>query len=174
MSTPTVDYDALAQQYGGDSAPASGQNVDYDALAKQYGAISSETPGQVTNDVGEQIIVPKDGESYQDTIRRAIARGKTVQQSDIDKEMATAPRKVAAVLTAAPVVGAAGAAGIAASDMGLYQAAKGLGYAGEAVKDALATPMGKTLLHEAVKRGLGVAGWGIVYTLAKKAGMFSK
>jgi hypothetical protein len=42
----TVDYDALAKQYGEtSSAPA---QVDYDALAKQHGAISSEAPKPLT------------------------------------------------------------------------------------------------------------------------------
>jgi hypothetical protein len=39
MSTPAIDYDALARQYGATSAPSA--TVDYDALAKKHGAISS-------------------------------------------------------------------------------------------------------------------------------------
>ena len=38
MSTPAIDYDALAAQHGG--APA----VDYDALAAQHGGTSSAAP----------------------------------------------------------------------------------------------------------------------------------
>jgi len=46
MSTQSVDYDALAKQYGGVSSPAAGK-VDYDALAKQFGATQTETPPSV-------------------------------------------------------------------------------------------------------------------------------
>lgn len=173
MSTSTVDYDALAQQYGG-SASGSAQNIDYDALAKQYGAISSQRPGEDTNDVSNKIIVPKPNESFADTMARVRAYGQTVTQDQIDKEMATAPGKVATVLGAAPIIGAAGAAGIAASDMGLYQAAKGLGYASEGVKDAIASPVGKFILKEAVRAGMSGAGWGLLYGVMKKAGAFSK
>ena len=43
MSTPTIDYDALARQAGAVSSAAPGA-VDYDTLAKQSGAISSTAP----------------------------------------------------------------------------------------------------------------------------------
>ena len=43
MSTPTIDYDALAKQAGATSSRPAQQSggVDYDALAKQAGAVSS-------------------------------------------------------------------------------------------------------------------------------------
>jgi hypothetical protein len=41
--TQTVDYDALAKQYG---AMSSAPPVDYDALAKQHGAITSAEPAE--------------------------------------------------------------------------------------------------------------------------------
>lgn len=49
MSTQTVDYDALAKQYGAVSSQPGpqGGGIDYDALAKQHGAISSSA-GQTT------------------------------------------------------------------------------------------------------------------------------
>ena len=70
--------------------------------------------GTITNDVGNTVIVPKDGESFLDTVRRAAAHGKTVTQDQINREMATAPGKVATVVGAAPVIGAGGAALLAA------------------------------------------------------------
>jgi hypothetical protein len=68
--------------------------------------------GEQLNDVGNRVIVPKDGESFSDTMARAVASGKTVTQPQIDAEMRTAPAKVAQTLTAAPVIGAAGAAAL--------------------------------------------------------------
>jgi len=70
--------------------------------------------GQLTNDVGNTVIVPKDGESFADTMHRAAAYGKTVTPSQVNAELATAPKKAATVLAAAPVIGAAGAASLAA------------------------------------------------------------
>ena len=68
----------------------------------------------MTNDVGNTVIVPKDGESFADTMARAAAHGKTVTQDQINREMATAPKKVATVVGAAPVIGAGGTALLAA------------------------------------------------------------
>ena len=135
---------------------------------------NSPDSGQVKNDVGETVIVPKDGESYQDTIRRAIAHGATLQQSDIDKEMATAPKKAAIVIGSLPVIAAAGVGGLTAADMGLWQMAKGLGYTGEAVKDALSTPAGRFILKRALDAGLGAGAFQYAMHTMKKAGMFSK
>lgn len=119
MATGTVDYAALAAKAGAISstpAPASSQSgpgADYNTLAAQAGAIDSTPSGEGTNDVGEKIIIPKDGESFEDTMRRAAAHGKSVNQSDIDKEMATAPGKVAETVASAPAMGAAGVAALA-------------------------------------------------------------
>ena len=66
--------------------------------------------GEVVNDVGNKGIVPAPGESFGDTMKRAAAYGKTVTQGQINKELATAPKKVGTVLAAAPAIGAAGAA----------------------------------------------------------------
>jgi hypothetical protein len=70
--------------------------------------------GTTTNDVGNTVIVPKEGESFSDTMKRAAAYGKTVTQDQINKELATAPKKAAEVLAAAPMIGAGGAAALAA------------------------------------------------------------
>jgi len=70
--------------------------------------------GQITNDVGNTVIVPKEGESFADTMKRAAAYGKTVTPQQINAELATAPKKAAEVLAAAPIIGAGGAAALAA------------------------------------------------------------
>jgi hypothetical protein len=69
--------------------------------------------GEVVNDVGNRVIIPKQGESFADTMKRAAAYGKTVTPQQINAEMATAPKKVAQTLGAAPLIGAAGAAALA-------------------------------------------------------------
>lgn len=66
--------------------------------------------GEIVNDVGNEVIVPKDGETFADTMKRAAEYGKTVTPDQIHAEMQTAPKKAAEVLAAAPVIGAAGAA----------------------------------------------------------------
>jgi len=130
--TPNVDYNALAQQSGAiastpapvtpgpNSAALSGNGAqpngapNYDAIAAQNGAINAGPPdqtGQVTNDVGNQVIVPKDGESFQDTVKRATNRVQSLtpqqRQQEIDKETATIPAKTAETLGTAAAIGPA-------------------------------------------------------------------
>jgi hypothetical protein len=62
--------------------------------------------GQVTNDVGNAVIVPKDGESFADTMKRAAAYGKTVSPLQVNAELNTAPARAAEVVGAAPIIGA--------------------------------------------------------------------
>ena len=69
--------------------------------------------GQITNDVGNTVIVPKDGESFSDTMKRAAAQGQKTTPDQINREIATMPGKAATVVGAAPVMGAAGTAGLA-------------------------------------------------------------
>jgi hypothetical protein len=72
-----------------------------------------DTGGQQTNYAGLQEIVPKEGETFEDTMRRAIEYGKTVTPDQLHQQ-AHADLKVApAVALAAPAIGAAGAGGIA-------------------------------------------------------------
>jgi hypothetical protein len=74
--------------------------------------------GEITNDVGNTVIVPKDGESFSDTLKRAVAHNKAMtpeqQQAAIDKETATMPKKTAQTLGAAATIGAVGPALLAA------------------------------------------------------------
>ncbi len=175
MSTPAQ----VPAQNQPDWFDANGQQISPQQTGNQstqgdWFADNAPVAGEVTNDVGNKVIVPKDGESYQDTMQRVLAYGRTVTQQQIDAEMRSAPGKVATVLAAAPTLGAAGAAGISAADMGVYQAARGLGYGSEMVRDMLSTPAGKFVLKEAIKAGLHAGGLGLLYKALKAGGMFSK
>jgi hypothetical protein len=110
-----VSQQIASGQNGQPSQPQSRSDV-FDQVAAQQSASPQSAPnagneqaGQQTNDLGNTVIVPKDGESFADTMQRAAAFGKTATQSDINKEMASAPKKVAETLAAAPAIGAAGA-----------------------------------------------------------------
>jgi hypothetical protein len=87
-------------------------------LASEVAEQAHAEAGQVTNDVGQTVIVPKDGESFADTLKRGVALGKQrqqngTQQQAIDAEMATAPKKVAQTLGAAAGIGVTGPAMLA-------------------------------------------------------------
>src|SRR5205809_192697 len=51
--------------------------------------------GEQVNDVGNKVIVPKEGESFADTMKRAAAYGKTVTPEQINAEVRTMPDKAA-------------------------------------------------------------------------------
>jgi hypothetical protein len=95
-----------------EAPPADGNPFSDPALTSPEYA--QQQTGQVTNDVGNTVIVPKEGESFADTMKRAAAYGKTVTPQQINAEVRTMPGKAATVLAAAPVIGAAGAASLAA------------------------------------------------------------
>jgi hypothetical protein len=82
------------------------------------GAINHfEGSGQTTNDTGSTVITPKEGESFEDTMKRAAAFGQTAQaktQAAQESTVRNLGTKAAQTLVAAPVIGAAGAAGGAA------------------------------------------------------------
>ncbi len=73
--------------------------------------------GEIVNDVGNKVIVPKDGESFADTMKRAVAYHNSLtpeqRQAAINKEVATMPRKTAETLGAAATIGAVGPAVLA-------------------------------------------------------------
>ncbi len=73
--------------------------------------------GEMVNDVGNKVIVPKDGESFADTMKRAVAYHNSLtpeqRQAAINKEVATMPRKTAETLGAAATIGAVGPAVLA-------------------------------------------------------------
>jgi hypothetical protein len=70
--------------------------------------------GEQINDVGNKVIVPKDGESFADTMKRAVAQGKVTTQSQLDAEAKTALGKAGEVLAATPVIAGGGVAALAA------------------------------------------------------------
>src|SRR5438876_8059058 len=104
--SPTVDYAALAKQAGATSSvPAQRQTqtaqtapqpktaqVDYAALAKQAGSTgykpASEIagPGERIGYSGLKDIVPMEGESFEDTMKRAVEYGKTLTKADLQRQ----------------------------------------------------------------------------------------
>lgn len=68
----------------------------------------------IVNDVGNKVIVPKEGESFEDTMKRAIQYHNSLtdqqKQEALNKEMATIPAKTAQTLGAAATIGAVGPA----------------------------------------------------------------
>lgn len=96
-------------------AASSNGNPFDEPLASEKAEQQAQQAGQVTNDVGQQVIVPREGESFAETMKRGAALGKQrqqngTQQQAIDAEMATAPKKVAETLGAAAGIGAVGPA----------------------------------------------------------------
>ena len=93
-----------------------------DTLPADYDFDKSGTPtqqtGEITNDVGQKVIVPKDGESFQDTMRRAVQYHQSLtpeqQKAAINAETATIPKKAAQTIAAAPAIGFGGTAALAA------------------------------------------------------------
>jgi hypothetical protein len=78
-------------------------------------AQTAETPfsdapdtGEVTNDVGNTVIVPKEGESFSDTMQRAVVQGRKTTPAMLNAEERTMPAKVAQTVAAAPLIGAGG------------------------------------------------------------------
>jgi hypothetical protein len=114
MSTQPSPLDQLEQQQAPQQSSAannSSSNISPLEQLEQQQAPASAAPqtGEVTNDVGNTVIVPKDGESFTDTVQRAIAYQKSMtpqqQQSAIDAEMKTAPTKAAETMGGAAAIG---------------------------------------------------------------------
>ncbi|MGO8794541.1 MAG: hypothetical protein ACLQLC_06940 [Candidatus Sulfotelmatobacter sp.] len=114
--TPSAQPQTASQQ------PPSGYRDAFDQLPDDTPkAPTTNDPrktGEIVNDVGNKVIVPKDGESFADTMKRAVAYHKSLtpaqQQAAIDKEVATMPRKTAQTLGAAATIGVVGPAMLAA------------------------------------------------------------
>ena len=141
---------------------------------------AQDTSGQETNDIGKTIIVPKEGESFEDTMNRAIEQGKKTTQQDINDELKTAPGKLATVLAAAPLIGATGAAainvpategaGIAAGSKAALDAIGGLpGILKGAYDWAAANPIKAYVLYE-VTKDLAPKSIAKIFHLASKTG----
>jgi hypothetical protein len=102
--------------------------------------------GQQVNDVGNTVIVPKDGEDFADTMKRAAAQGKKTTPEQINKEVATMPGKAATVLAAAPVIGA--------GSVSAAMLPETLGVAKNAILKHLAEQSPELFGHDAVKETL--------------------
>src|SRR5262249_9967411 len=79
------------------------QSDPYASLAQP---LDQQPSGQITNDVGNTVIVPKENEPFADTMQRAAAQGRKTTPEQTNREVATMPEKVAETLVAAPVIGA--------------------------------------------------------------------
>lgn len=136
--------------------------------------------GQQTNDVGNTVIVPKDGESFADTMQRAAAQGKKTTPEQINKEVATAPKKAAEVLAAAPAMGVGGAAALAIpgeiADVAMKHLAGNVlpGMEYEAAKTTLLQAIPKAVQFAETMGKLGVGAGGLTYLFKTLMGEGSK
>lgn len=145
--------------------------AEFGAVPIQSDAQTSNDPrqtGEITNDVGQKVIVPKDGEAFADTLKRAVAYHKSLtpeqQQAALDAETKTMPKKAAQTLGAAATIGVvgpallatAGEAGLAAKNFVLKQLAAQTPelFGHEAVKETL-----KRYALEGVKKAMTGAAW---------------
>jgi hypothetical protein len=141
--------------------------------------------GEIKNDVRNTVIVPKDNESYLDTVKRAVAHSNSMtaeeHQAAFDKEVKTMPGKAATVLGAAPIIGAGGAAALSAAG-GVPAAGEGgelVDAAGNAIRssDPITT---KLLAHitnlTTIKNVLSALGWGgeAAWTLDKAHALYKE
>jgi hypothetical protein len=70
----------------------------------------ADDEGMTKSADGSFVITPKEGEEFSDTMQRAAAAGKTVSPELVQKQAVKGLKEAPAVLAAAPVIGAAGAA----------------------------------------------------------------
>ena len=101
------------------------------------GLLPKAQSGAQVNDVGNLVITPRPGESFQDTMQRAAAYGKTVTPEQINAEERTIPAKSLASLAAAPVIGATGTAALASLGEVPSLARKGIDTGVEYLKSVL-------------------------------------
>jgi len=111
-------------------------------------------PGESRDDIGNRIIVPKQGESFEDTMNRAADYGKTVTPAQIAAQAKQGFRDDAGLLAAAPILGAGGAAALAGS-----------AEAAPILANLAKSPAGKFILEHAGKGAAFGLGGGAVYKL---------
>lgn len=113
--------------------------------------------GEITNDVGNKVIVPKDGEEFGDTLARAVSHYRSMSPQErtdaYRKELATAPAKAGETLAAAPLLGFGGGAGLA-SPLELHSAM---------------TAGFKALLPAVTSGVVGLGNWAEAHPVAAKA-----
>jgi hypothetical protein len=100
------------------ASPAGGAGVDLSAGMVSAAENDPTQSGYQINDVGNKVIVPKDGENFTDTMKRAVAHHQSMSPEErktaYDKEVATMPAKTAQTLAAAASAGLVGPAALAA------------------------------------------------------------
>lgn len=125
--------------------------------------------GQVTNDVGNTVIVPKPGESFDDTMRRAAAQGQVTTPQQISAETRTIPGKAATVIGAAPLIGAGGTAALAipgeVADLAMKHLAGNVlpGMEYQAAKQALIQALPRVAQFAETMGKLGIGAGGLTY-----------
>jgi hypothetical protein len=123
VSTTPLPWVEAAQQQT--QAPVSG-SLPWEEAAQQQAP--PDTSGTTTNDSGSTVIIPRAGESFDETMRRAAAFGQTAEAKSQAQKESTPQNlgtKAAETLAAAPAIGAAGTAALA-----------GVGEAGAAAGEA--------------------------------------
>jgi len=123
MASSALFSDQDIQAAGGTSTPTAQSASDQLFSDSDIAQAAPAPTGQVTNDVGVPVIVPKKGESFSDTVQRAIARQKALtadqRQDEINRELHTMPAKAAETLGAAATIGLAGPTTLATAGAGL-------------------------------------------------------
>ena len=142
------------------AASPNGNPFDEPLASEKADATLTHPSGEITNDVGNTVIVPKDGESFSDTMKRAAAQGQKTTPDQINREVATMPGKAATVLAAAPAIGAGGSALLAAPGELADLAIKHL--AGN-VLPGMETEAAKQTLLRAIPTVKQLVGWGLSY-----------
>jgi hypothetical protein len=175
MSTQTVTpqlspiEQLMGSQPSTPSQPQPGANLSPIEQLMGQPAQQADTPGQQTNDVGNTVIVPKDGESFSDTMKRAAAQGQQTTPDQINREIATMPGKVATTLAAAPAIGAAGTAALAipgeVADFALHHLAGNVlpGMEAQAAKQTLIQALPKVAQFAKTMGELGIGAGGLTY-----------
>jgi hypothetical protein len=111
----------------------------------------SDDSGEITNDVGNKVIVPKKDEDFSDTMKRAVQYHQSLspdqRKQAMQKEVATIPKKAAETVGAAPLIGAAVPAAMAGS-------AEVLTAAKNSIMKHLAAQSPEMFGHDAVKETL--------------------
>jgi hypothetical protein len=131
-------FDPDFGQLGGDDFTRAVNSIRQSTIIPQTGGLQGAPPTNPTSAMGQQIrnaappdvVTPKQGESFSDTMQRAVAMGKQVTPSQIANQTATGLIESPLALGATPVIGAAGAAGLAGAgeaSAGAPQVAKAIG-----------------------------------------------
>jgi hypothetical protein len=108
IAAVSLDFSKAQPIDSGPSAPGAYQTRPGGPIQNVY-----DTTGQQTNYAGLQDIVPKEGESFSDTMKRGIQYGKTVTPDQVQQQSQADLKLAPAVVAAAPAIGAGGAAAIA-------------------------------------------------------------